>query len=330
MALAALKEREGWLDGDEVIVPATTFIATHNIVRHCRMAARFVDVERDTYNMDPTGLDSVVGPRTRAIIPVHLMGLPATMKPIQEIAGRHSLRIIEDSCETMFAHYQGRPVGSLGDIGTFSTYVAHFIVAGIGGFATTNDDDLAVRMRSYMNHGRDPIYLRIDADQGLEGEALHEIAKRRFSFVTVGHNFRCTELEAAIGLAQLEERDAIVARRRSIADRLTAGLSSLGERLQLPSIPEGRDHVFMLYPLVLRKENKRSFVNFLEDRGIETRDLMPLVDQPIIQSMYGDREQFYPVAGWLNRSGLYIGCHQYLGDDDVDFMIETIREYFGA
>lgn len=328
MALAALKDRHGWRDGDEVVVPASTFVATHNIVHHCRMTARFVDVEMHTYNLDPTRLEAVITPNTRAVIPVHLMGLPADMDPIREIAARHDLRIIEDSCETMFARYRGNPVGSLGDIGTFSTYVAHFIVAGIGGFATTNDDDLAIRMRSYMNHGRDPIYLRIDSDQNVSSEALHEIVRRRFSFITVGHNFRCTELEAAIGLAQLEDRDYIVARRRAVADQLTAGLSDLQEHLQLPSTPQDRDHMFMLYPLVLRGPGKRPFVNHLEDRGIETRDLMPLVDQPVIRSIHGDIEGQYPVAKLLNNNGLYIGCHQYMTDDDVEFVVATIREYF--
>jgi dTDP-4-amino-4,6-dideoxygalactose transaminase len=203
IALAALKERYGWNDGDEVIVPAVTFVATSNIVLHNRMKPVFVDVEADTYNIDPRKIEEKITGRTRAVIPVHLLGLPAAMGPIQQLAKQYSLSIIEDSCETMFARYMGQPVGSLGDIGCFSTYVAHLLVTGVGGFATTNDPGLAVDMRSLMNHGRDNIYIGCADDEGAEGSRLEEIVARRFSFIHLGHSFRCTELEAALGVGQL-------------------------------------------------------------------------------------------------------------------------------
>src|SRR5207249_5320991 len=129
------------------------------------------------------------------------------MDAVLAIAKKHRLKVIEDSCETVFARYKGKKVGSLGDIGCFSTYVAHYIVTGVGGFATTNDPKLAVRLRSLMNHGRDSIYFQIDDDKGLKGAKLREVVARRFSFVSVGHSFRATEFEAALGLAQLEEKD---------------------------------------------------------------------------------------------------------------------------
>jgi dTDP-4-amino-4,6-dideoxygalactose transaminase len=328
MALAALKEREGWDDGDEVIVPAMTFISTANVPWHCRMRVRLADVDARTYNLDPARLEGALTPRTRAVMPVHLMGLPADMDPILDFAGRHGLRVIEDSCETMFARYRGRRVGAMGDVGTFSTYIAHFIVAGIGGFATTNDGDLAVRMRSYMNHGRDPAYLHIDAARGKSGQDLHDIAARRFSFVTVGHNFRVTELEAAIGLAQLEDREAIIRRRGEVAQRLIEGLSDLEEHLQLPHVPDDREHVFMLFPLVVRSGDHRGLVNWLEDHGVETRDLMPLVTQPIMRALYGDLGADFPVANALARSGFYVGCHQYLTEEQVERVIDVIHAYF--
>src|SRR5437660_2552419 len=257
IALAALKERHGWADDDEVLVPAVTFIATSNIVLHNRMRPVFVDVHPQTYNIDPARIEEKISSRTRAIIPVHLMGLPADMGPITEIAGRHGLRIIEDSCETMFARYHGRKVGSLGDIACFSTYIAHYIVTGVGGLATTNDPDLAVMLKSLMNHGRDSIYLNIDDDKDCDRESLYRIAARRFNFVHVGHSFRCTELEAAIGLAQLEDKDAIVERRKAVAHYYIDRLEGLSSYLQLPTTPPDRDHVFMLFPLVVRDGSKR-------------------------------------------------------------------------
>jgi len=328
IALQALKERRGWADGDEVLVPAVTFIATSNVVLHNRMTPVFVDVDPRTYTLDPAKLAEKITPRTRAVMPVHLLGLPADMEAICGAARGAGLAIVEDSAETMFARCGGRKVGSFGDIGCFSTYVAHYIVTGVGGLATTNDPDLHVRLRSLMNHGRDSIYLSIDDDAGAAGAKLHEIVAKRFQFVSVGHSFRATEFEAALGLAQLEEKDRIVKARLALARRLTAGLREFEHRLQLPTIPPGREHVFMMYGLVLRGADKTPLVNFLEDRGIETRDLMPLLNQPVYRRLFGDLEPSYPAARELNRSGFYIGCHQYMTDADVDYVVEQFRAYF--
>lgn len=328
LALQALKEKHGWADGDEVIVPSVTFIATSNIVLHNRMVPVFADVDPRTYTLDPAKLEAAITPKTRAVIPVHLLGLPADMDPICAIARKRGLSIIEDSAETMFARYKGRKVGALGDIGCFSTYIAHYIVTGVGGLATTSDPDLAVRLRSLMNHGRDSIYLSIDDDKSATGAKLHEIVSKRFQFVSVGHSYRATELEAALGLAQLEEKDAIVAARTGMAARLSAGLKEFEHRLQLPLSPPDRDHTFMLYGLVLKGEDKAPLLNFLEDRGVETRDLLPLLNQPVYKKMFGDIESKYPVAKSLNRSGFYIGCHQYMTEKDADYVIAQFREYF--
>lgn len=328
LAIAALKEIDGWRDGDEVIVPSVTFVATSNAVLHSGLKPRFVDVDRRTYNLNPAQLEASITPRTRAVIPVHLMGLPADMEPILEISERRGLRVIEDSCETMFASYRGRKVGSMGAIGAFSTYVAHYIVAGIGGFATTNDPKLARIMRSLMNHGRDEIYLTIDDDFGLVGGRLQEVVSRRFSFVRLGFNFRATELEAAIGLAQLENWKTIVEARTRNASEYMANLKDLSHVLQLPYVPPDREHVFMLFPLVVRDEPKRSLVNFLEEAKIETRDLLPLIRQPVYREIFGDLQASFPVAQWLDERGFYIGCHQYLSAADREYIVRRIHEYF--
>lgn len=328
IALAALKEEYGWKDGDEVLVPSITFVATANIVLHNGMRPVFVDVDPKTYNLDPALLEGRLSRRTRAVLPVHLLGLPCDMDPILDFARRRNLRVFEDSCETTFARYRGRAVGSFGDIGCFSTYVAHYVVTGVGGFATTNDPELAVRLRSLMNHGRDSIYISIDDDRGAKGERLREIVARRFSFVTLGHSFRATELEAALGVGQLEDRSAIIRARQGNARRLSEGLKDLSEHIQLPTVPAGRDHMFMMYPVVLRHEAKAGLVHFLEERNIETRDLLPIINQPVYRKLYGNLERRYPVARWLNRSAFYIGCHQGLGRRELDYMIERIHEYF--
>ncbi|MFQ5352994.1 MAG: DegT/DnrJ/EryC1/StrS family aminotransferase, partial [Candidatus Binatia bacterium] len=133
IALAALMEQDGWQEGDEVIVPAITFIATANVVLYNNLKPVFVDVEADFYDIDPAKIEERITERTRAIMPVHIGGLPCDMDPILAIAEKHGLRVIEDSAECMFARYKGRPVGSFSDIGCFSTYAAHIISTGVGG-----------------------------------------------------------------------------------------------------------------------------------------------------------------------------------------------------
>jgi dTDP-4-amino-4,6-dideoxygalactose transaminase len=328
LALAALKERNEWKDGDEIILPAVTFVATGNTILHNNLKPVFVDVDARTYNIDPGLIEPKITARTRAILVAHLLGLPCDMEPIWALAQRHGLKIIEDSCETMFATYKGRKVGSLGAIGCFSTYIAHFIVAGVGGFTTTNDPELDVIARSLMNHGRDNIYLSIDDDQHASPEQLRQIVARRFSFVRLGHNFRATELEAAIGLAQLERKDDIIRKRQDNAAYFMRELHDLEEFLQLPFTPSDRDHMFMLFPLVLRHQPMRELVNFLEERLIETRDLLPLITQPIYRRKFGELANHYPVAKWLSECGFYIGCHQYLTNEERAYVVETIHEFF--
>jgi len=329
IALAALKEMHGWNDGDEVLVPAVTFVATSNVVMYNGLKPVFVDVEPNYYLIDPSQIEARITKRTRAIIPVHLAGQPCDMGPIMDIAKRHNLRVVEDSCETMFARYKGRPVGSFGDIGCFSTYVAHVITTGVGGLCTTSSPELITMLKSLMNHGRDSIYIRIDDDRNPDHD-IFEIADRRFSFVRLGHSFRCTELEAALGVAQLEVWEAQTARRRAVANGLTRQLSSLERHLQLPAIRPETEHVFMFYPLVIRDPAiaRADLIRHLEERGVETRYLLPLINQPIYRKLFGDLDRQYPVAAHLNRNAFYIGCHVDVTDEDVSYIGRTFKEFF--
>src|SRR5207237_5243852 len=138
-----------------------------------------------------------------------LFGQPCEMDPIMAFAKANDLRVIEDSCETMFVHYKGRPTGSWGDVACFSSYVAHLIVTGVGGFATTNDDGLATLMKSLMNHGRDNIYLSIDDDDTDNVDRLQQVVARRFSFVHLGYNYRAQDMHTTLRLAALDTPQAI-------------------------------------------------------------------------------------------------------------------------
>ncbi len=328
IALAALKNRHGWNDGDEVIVPAVTFIATSNVVLQLNMKPVFVDIDPIYYEIDPTKIEAAITPRTRAIIPVHLFGSPCDMDPIMAIAQQHGLRVIEDSCETMFTKYKGRSVGSFGDVGCFSTYVAHILITGVGGPCTTNDPDLAVQMRSLMNHGRDSIYLSIDDDKGKTNEELRLIVQRRFKFVQMGYSFRVTEMEGALGMAQIEEHEDMMRKRWENGQFFMKRLAHLQEHIQLPTVRPECGHAFMMFPIVLKHASKTEFVNYLEERGIETRDMLPLINQPYYKDVLNIDESQFPVATWVNESGFYIACHQDLIDDEREYIVETFDNFF--
>ena len=332
MALAILKEREGWSDGDEVIVPALTFVATVNAVFHVGLKPVFVDVNDEDFCIDHKKIRFSLSINTRAILPVHIGGHPADMKKI--VWQNDGFHIIEDSCESMFVKTDEKAVGAWGDIGCFSTYAAHVISTGVGGVVTTNDDDLFIRMKSYMNHGRDPIYTRIDDDK--RGD-LRDIVSRRFRFIRIGHSFRSSELEAALGVAQLEDYKEIIARRNEIADRFDEAFVDLP--LQVQKTRKGAENARMWYPIIYdgkyrftSKEGQVSngrddLVMHLEENGIETRMLLPLLNNPCYDHLGIDRDQF-PVAKRLTDNGFDIGCHPEMSDSDVEYVIEKVKGYF--
>ena len=183
-------------------------------------------------------------------------------------------------------------------------------------------------MRSLINHGRDSIYLSIDDDDGVSEEKLKEIIAKRFSFVTVGHSFRITEMEAALGVAQLEDWEDMITKRQQNANYLIKMLSDLNSSIQMPSIREGNTHSFMMIPIVLRNGKKEELVNYLEKKGIETRDMMPLINQPIYKMLFALNEDDFPVAKWINESGFYIGCHQGLSQEDLDHIVNVFHTFF--
>jgi dTDP-4-amino-4,6-dideoxygalactose transaminase len=325
IALAALKEVYGYKDGDEVLVPATTFIATSNIVLQNNLKPVFVDVDPETFNIDPNKIAALVTDRTRAIIPVHLFGLPADMRTIMIQAKSWGLQVIEDSCETMFASLHDKSVGSWGDIACFSTYVAHLIVGGVGGLVTTSNTQLNDICRSLMNHGRNTNYISIDDDDDLTKNMI----ERRYQFERIGYSYRATELEAAIALSELEKwPDTISARRRNAA-ALTNLLKDI-DWLQLPTIPGGCTHSFMMYPMVIHRSSgidRDKFLRYLESNGIETRYLFPLLSQPVYQKMFPRAASYYPQARRLADYGFFIGIHQGLTQEDIEYISQVIHEF---
>lgn len=318
VAIQALAEIDGWKPGDEIIIPALTFVATANVVIQSGFIPVPVDIEPDFYGIDTDKIEAAITRDTRAIIAVHLFGQPCDMTGISTIAAKHGLRVIEDSCETVGASLHGHSVGSWGDVGCFSFYVAHHVVAGVGGMSTTNDARIAEVMRSLVNHG-------IETEQ-LPGGADYDPTwlSRKFNFVRVGHSFRVTELEAALGLAGLEEWATQLGKRERRAFWLFDNLF-LFPWLQLPSIRAGATHSWMMFPVVMRWESKYSIRAHLERKGIETRDMVPLVSQPAFAGWWNPGD--YPTAQRIDNRGFYIGCHHDLTTADLERVADAFQTY---
>ena len=311
IALQALKIQNAWKDGCEVIIPGVTFVATANVVIHNKLQPIIVDVSLDDYGIDIEKFKAAITSKTVAVIPVHLFGQPCKIDELVTICKERNIKIIEDSCETMYANCNGKSVGSFGDIGCFSTYVAHLLTTGIGGFCITNDKELYNLCKSLANHGRNISYITIDDKCDIS---------KRFEFNHVGHSFRATELEAAIGLGQIDNMPAQVQRRRDIAARYTKELASLP--LVLPGIRSNCEHSFMMYPILYNERSKLS--QYLEDHGIETRPFVSITNQPC----YDINEENYPNSMKCNNEGLYIGCHPFMTDEEVSQVICRVKDFF--
>lgn len=312
IALGALKERHKWKDGDEVIIPSVTFIATMNVVLMNNLKPVLVDVKRDNANINPELIEKAITKKTRAILPVHLLGQSSEMKEIMKIAKKHNLKVVEDSCETMFVYQDGKPVGSQGDVACFSSYVAHLLTTGVGGLITTNDTKLATIMRSMMFHGRDESYLNIDDISP---------ALKKFYFPRFGYSDRLTEMEAVLGLGDLQNWQEMIFKRQENAAYIVRGLTNVISVIGYP-ITNFAEHAFMFFPLYVLDRDR--MIEHLEANGIQTRTMMPLTIQPTVRKYVHKK---YPEADFVNKHGLLIGCHQYLNKEDLNYIIKTIEEF---
>lgn len=318
VAIQALKEINEWPDGAEVIVPALTFVATVNVILHNNLEPVFVDVGFEDYCIDTTKIVGAITSKTVAIMPVHLFGHPANMPCILSIAEEYNLKIVEDCCEAMLARHGGVPVGAWGDVGCFSTYAAHHMVTGVGGMAVTKDERLALHMRSLVNHGI--------ALGGLPTGERYDpsFLARKFTFDKIGHSFRITELEAAIGLAQIDVVEDHVEVRRQNASMITEAMGNMKIPAFLPREKEGCFHSWMVYPILLSKEVSRDEVmGKLNSMGIETRFMMPLINQPCYEEL-GIAQGRFPIAEYINSYGFYVGCHQDLTLADISYLINSV------
>jgi len=288
-------------EGDEVITTPFTFIASVNSIIYTGARPVFVDVEEDTFNINPALIEPAITPRTRAIMPVHLYGCPCDMDAILEIARRHNLIVIEDAAQAIGAEYKGRRVGSFGT-GCFSLYATKNVMSGEGGMITTDDDALAQRCRMLRNHGM----------------------QRRYYHDMLGYNFRMTDLHAAIGLAQMERLDEFTARRRANAAYLNAHITSV----ITPTVRPGYGHVWHQYTIrVDRGRDRDAAVKRLNDAGVGTGIFYPLPANKqahLIEMGLGGIS--LPVAERLAREVISLPVHPQLSQADLETIVAEVNK----
>lgn len=287
--------------GDEVITVSFSFNATASVIVQVGATPVFVDVREDDFNIDPDLIEAAITPRTKAIMPVHLYGLMADMDPITEIAARHGLLIVEDAAQAIGARYGGRAAGQFGPA-MFSLYATKNVMTGEGGMATTDDERIAERLRSYRNHGM----------------------KVRYYHDELGTNFKPTDIAAAIGLAQLRAATERTAQRRRNAARLTDGLRGY----LVPHVPVGREHVWHQYTVRFPAE-RDAVADGLLQRGVGSLIYYPV---PIHKQAYlkrhipGVADVRLPVTEKLAAEVLSIPVRPNLTEAELDTVISAVRE----
>ncbi|MDW0190947.1 MAG: DegT/DnrJ/EryC1/StrS family aminotransferase, partial [Nitrososphaeraceae archaeon] len=289
---------------DEILIPSFTFVATANSVACTGAKPVFVDIEKNTYTMDPLDLENKITKKTRAIIPVHLYGHPAKMDQIKEIANKHSIIVIEDACQSLGSTYDGKQTGTLGQMGCFSMYASKVLTSGEGGAITTDSDEFAEKLRMIRNHGMVSGYdTRI-----------------------IGFNMRLPEISAAIAKTQMKKIQSMLDKRASNARKLGQLLSNKikDKNIVLPHENQRTKYNWYLYTVALN-DSRDKVKKFLNDSGIgATIYYDPPVHQTPFYSKFYNRE--LEITEWASKSVLSLPVHPSITEKDLDFMANKVEE----
>ena len=290
--------------GDEVIMPTLTYIATANAVRYCGATPVFVDSLEDTFNMDPSKIEAKITPHTKAIMPVHLYGLSCDMDPIMKIADKYGIPVIEDAAEAHGAEYHRKKVGSFGLASSFSFFGNKIITCGEGGMVVTNNEDLYQKMKL------------------LKAQAISP--QKKYWHVDVGYNYRMTNMQAAIGLAQLEKIDWHLAERKRISQLYQKFLQKYQNYFYMQKEPENCKHVYWMSNVILQDpvyQERDDVMKKMEAFNIEMR---PLFYPMHIMPPYYDENISCPIAEKISSRGISLPSHALLKEEDVKYICDCL------
>lgn len=303
-ALHAIVEALPITKGDEVFTTPFSFIASANALLYCGAVPVFVDIDPLTYNISPDALAEAIKkhPQAKAILVVHIYGLPAEMKEITNLAKENNLSLIEDCAQAHGATYQGNRVGTFGEAAAFSFYPTKNITSGEGGMVLTNNDDIARRVRMFINHGQ----------------------SERYHHDVLGYNFRMTNIHAAIGIEQFKKLDSFNKKRNANAGYYLKNIKN--PRVQLPHKPNDRTHAY--HQFTLQVDHRKSFMDYLEKNGVGCAVHYPI---PITgQKIYIEKFKYstsWPVVESLCRRCVSVPVHPGLTDEQLKYIVEVVNHY---
>jgi dTDP-4-amino-4,6-dideoxygalactose transaminase len=336
LALATLSDF-GAERGDEFILPALSFVATGNAVLQAGFKPIFVDVGLKTLNIDPLQIENAVTEKTSGIVAVHLMGKPADMDTINGIAKMHNLFVVEDAAEAHGAVYKGENVGTLGDMAAYSLYVAHIITTIEGGIITTDDSDFAEVLRSLRSHGRackcETCVLNTSSAYCPKRFQYPEEGDIRFLFERIGYSAKMNEMEAAIGIGNLEVYDEILKKRRTNLYYLMEEFKRFEPYLATIDKETYEEIGPHALPIIVKQEanfTRNHLVTYLEEKGIDTRSLFSCMPTQCPGFRFlGAKAGAFPNAEYIGNNGLHLGIHQDLGKEECDYILSSIAEFIG-
>lgn len=302
----------GITEGDEVITTPFSFVASANCILFERAKPIFADIDPKTLNIDVDLVEDKITESTKAILPVHAFGYPAEMKKIQAIAQKHDLAVIEDACEALGAVYEGKKVGTLSDAAVFAFYPNKQITTGEGGIIVTDNEEIAKLCRSMRNQGR--------------GEGSAWLAHER-----LGYNYRLDELSAALGVAQMDRLEEILAQREKVARRYNEKLQKV-EGVKTPGMGTNVCISWFVYVIQLSEFiNRDKVMNYLEEHGVGCRPYFsPIHLQPFYREMFGYREGDYPVTEKVSRSTIALPFYNTLTEEEMDYVVQTLADAIDA
>ena len=307
--------------GDEVITTPLTFCSTAHVVEHTGARVVLADVDSQTYNIDPKAVEEAITSRTRAVIPVHLAGLPCQMDALKALCQIHNLFLLEDAAHAAGATYQGQAIGAIGDATAFSFYATKNLTTAEGGMLTTNDADLAQQVRVLALHG-----MSRDA-----WKRYTQAGSWAYDVVEAGFKYNMPDVLAALGLWQLKELDANIAARRRLADRYSAAFANTPQLIPPPAIPEGVTHAHHLYILRLQLDQmtigRSEFIDRLKQAGIGASvHFIPLYHHQYYRNRYRWTPDQFPNCQTIFESCLSLPVYPMLTDEQQDYIIETILD----
>jgi len=313
-ALAAL----GIGPGDEVIVPAYTFVATAHVVEWLGAKPVIVDVEKDTFNIDPDAIEKAITPRTKAIIPVHYAGHACDLGAILQIAKKHNLRIIEDAAHAIGTEYGGKKIGNHGDAAVFSFYVTKTMTTAEGGMIVTNDEEFWKKLKSYAYFGMDKDAFNRYSEKG----------SWFYQIVDPGYKYNMNNIQGAMGVEQLKKLEQFITKRRDLVHHYNLLLKGV-PGLITPVEKNYTRHAYHLYPLLLNtdKVTRDQFIAKLKEYNVGTSvHFIPLHLHPFYQKKYNFNKGDFPTAEWLFEREVSLPLYPGMTLQDVEYVVDAIKE----